>query len=150
MRCCGVAARGGIVARVGVARVGATKSHGDATSKSPRQPSGNDRSSWLSDRRQTICVDRAITGLNLEKQPNDPRIGKKLAVFAMTLGYRIDEAFMRDVKDNVLEQVETFAKVPEISGGVCAYAHVMHELVVKTYEVQEKRLGSIPDAPPGW
>ena len=78
--------------------------------------------------------------INIDTQmPRDPDIGKKVPVFVGTMGYVVDEAFMRDLKNMVVEKTAIFANTPEVRKAVCVYTRVMYGLIESTYKVQVER-----------
>jgi hypothetical protein len=58
----------------------------------------------------------------------------------MTLGYKIDDAFMSDMKAAMTKQIGIMSDHPEVQRGACAYANTVSWLATSTYDVQKERL----------
>jgi hypothetical protein len=82
-----------------------------ATEKAPEMFIDN-----LKSREATVAAVALVIGvsemcrIDIDTQmPRDPDIGKKVPVFVGTMGYVVDEAFVRDLKNMVVEKTATFA-----------------------------------------
>jgi hypothetical protein len=73
-------------------------------------------------------------------EAKDPEILKKASVFAMTLGYVIDDAFVNDLKATMTKQIGLMNDhpEPELRRGTCLYAKGVTGMARSIYDIQKK------------